>query len=114
MLNTTESQRSIVRKLVKKVLEVRPTVGIDHPPAAATTLTPIEFWSEVMSLEKTIGLRKALEALQLCMTIPQIFKQEVMAVILQQLIDLDTIPTLYMRLVHLFSLFLFHAEMVNL
>lgn len=122
MLNQTEVQRNLVRKLVKKMLESRPVPGTyEQQPSSGmyaqqqqqqqqptTALSPIEFWIEIMHLEKSIGLRKALEALQLCMTIPQLFKQEVMAVILQQLMDADMLPTLYMRLVLEF-LFLYNT-----
>jgi symplekin len=132
LLNGSEKQRKIVKEVFLRLIDtavtsvsgevteeqvVHSTKAILSPP-----LSPVELMLAIHNMEATVGLKKAIEgflaalvcgyrliessiATQICFSLPHVFKQEILAVILQQLIDQPKLPTLVMRTVR--SLFCF-------
>ncbi|KAF9582624.1 hypothetical protein BGW38_010959 [Lunasporangiospora selenospora] len=62
-------------------------------------LSPSELLIELHSMENVVGWRTACEAMDICFHHPEIYKSEIIAVVLQQLLDRPTIPSLFMRTV---------------
>ncbi|KAG0227402.1 hypothetical protein BGW41_003838, partial [Actinomortierella wolfii] len=62
-------------------------------------LTPSELLVELHKIENVVGWKIACEAMDICFAHPEIYRSEVLAVILQQLLDQPTIPALFMRTV---------------
>ncbi|KAF9368688.1 hypothetical protein CPC16_005123 [Podila verticillata] len=50
-------------------------------------------------MEDTVGWKAACEAMDICFNHPEIYKSEIIAVVLQQLLDQPVIPSLFMRTV---------------
>ncbi|KAJ3010602.1 hypothetical protein HKX48_007312 [Thoreauomyces humboldtii] len=72
-----------------------PTIsGTGGPP-----LSPSELLVALHSMEDTVGLKRAVEATNICFSYGEVYKQEVLAVTLQQLVDQSRLPTLFMRTV---------------
>ncbi|TPX72985.1 hypothetical protein SpCBS45565_g00144 [Spizellomyces sp. 'palustris'] len=66
---------------------------------AGPPLTPSELLVALHNMEDTVGLKRAVEATTICFTCQNVFKGEVLAVVLQQLVDQSKLPTLFMRTV---------------
>ncbi|KAF9426076.1 hypothetical protein BGZ94_006967 [Podila epigama] len=62
-------------------------------------LSPSELLIELHLMEDTVGWKAACEAMDICFNHPEIYKSEIIAVVLQQLLDQPTIPSLFMRTV---------------
>ncbi|KAI1310827.1 hypothetical protein EDD11_003643 [Mortierella claussenii] len=62
-------------------------------------MSPSELLIELHALEDTVGWKAACEAMDICFNHPEIYKSEIIAVVLQQLLDQPTIPSLFMRTV---------------
>ncbi|KAF9975521.1 hypothetical protein BGZ73_000825 [Actinomortierella ambigua] len=62
-------------------------------------LTPSELLIELHKMENVVGWKIACEAMDICFAHPEIYRSEVLAVILQQLLDQPSIPALFMRTV---------------
>ncbi|KAF9313008.1 hypothetical protein BG003_005695 [Podila horticola] len=77
--------------------------SVSSQPAAAQTKDPVLSPSELLvtlhSMEDTVGWKAACEAMDICFNHPEIYKSEIIAVVLQQLLDQPTIPSLFMRTV---------------
>ncbi|KAJ3183351.1 hypothetical protein HDU85_002377 [Gaertneriomyces sp. JEL0708] len=65
-----------------------------HKPAV---LQPAELLVILHNVDEVVGLKRAVEATTICLKQQEVFKQEVMAVVLQQLADQTKLPTLFMR-----------------
>ncbi|RKP11025.1 Symplekin tight junction protein C terminal-domain-containing protein [Thamnocephalis sphaerospora] len=101
LLNNTEYERKIVREVLSRILV--PSTTQTAPgmlPANQARLGPSELLVTLHLFDESIvSLRKAAEATQICFGEKEIFTAEVLAVVLQQLIDQPTLPTLFMRTV---------------
>ncbi|KAG0020520.1 hypothetical protein BGZ81_009301 [Podila clonocystis] len=77
--------------------------SVSSQPAATQTkdavLSPSELLVALHSMEDTVGWKAACEAMDICFNHPEIYKSEIIAVVLQQLLDQPTIPSLFMRTV---------------
>ena len=65
-------------------------------------VSPAELLVAVHKLEPArdgVSLRKVMDAMQVCFGMKEVYKQDVLAVVLQQLLDLPTLPLLAMRTV---------------
>ncbi|KAF9209328.1 hypothetical protein BGZ59_010161 [Podila verticillata] len=62
-------------------------------------LSPSELLVTLHSMEDTVGWKAACEAMDICFNHPEIYKSEIIAVVLQQLLDQPVIPSLFMRTV---------------
>ncbi|KAG0365851.1 Symplekin tight junction protein C terminal-domain-containing protein [Gamsiella multidivaricata] len=63
------------------------------------TMSPSDLLIELHVMEDTVGWKAACEAMDICFNHPEIFKSEIIAVSLQQLLDRPAIPSLFMRTV---------------
>ncbi|CAO3566876.1 unnamed protein product [Mortierella alpina] len=68
-------------------------------PTQGPILSPSELLIELHSMEDTVGWKSACEAMDICFHHPEIYKSEIIAVVLQQLLDQATLPSLFMRTV---------------
>ncbi|KAF9289988.1 hypothetical protein BGZ68_008189 [Mortierella alpina] len=68
-------------------------------PAQGPILSPSELLIELHTMEDTVGWKSACEAMDICFNHPEIYKSEIIAVVLQQLLDQTTLPSLFMRTV---------------
>ncbi|ORY07315.1 hypothetical protein K493DRAFT_310239 [Basidiobolus meristosporus CBS 931.73] len=97
LLNNTESERKVVKEVMSKLIS---TSGDGEGAGSGRSqISPSELLVALHNMEDTIGLKRAVEATQICFSLPEIFTSEVLAVVLQQLVDQPKIPTLFMRTV---------------
>ncbi|KAJ3304803.1 hypothetical protein HDV03_002345 [Kappamyces sp. JEL0829] len=89
-----ETQQAIVKKLFVDLTEVKQGINDEAPKSV---VTPAELLIALHTLEDSIGLKKALAATNICFSMPEIFKQEVLAIVLSQLSERARLPTLFMR-----------------
>ncbi|KAF9571652.1 hypothetical protein EC968_000320 [Mortierella alpina] len=68
-------------------------------PAQGPILSPSELLIELHAMEDAVGWKSACEAMDICFNHPEIYKSEIIAVVLQQLLDQTTLPSLFMRTV---------------
>ncbi|KAF9933806.1 hypothetical protein FBU30_004404 [Linnemannia zychae] len=62
-------------------------------------LSPSELLIQLHLMEDVVGWKTACEAMDICFHHPEIYKSEIIAVVLQQLLDMPNIPSLFMRTV---------------
>ena len=62
-------------------------------------ITPLDFLLFLHRNENTIGLKKTIDCIQICFSLPTIFTQTVFAQALQTLIESPSLPTAFMRTV---------------
>ncbi|KAF9979651.1 hypothetical protein BGZ65_006219 [Modicella reniformis] len=62
-------------------------------------MSPSELLIELHAMEDVVGWKAACEAMDICFNHPELYKSEIIAVVLQQLLDRPTIPSLFMRTV---------------
>ncbi|KAG0306624.1 hypothetical protein BGZ98_002041 [Dissophora globulifera] len=60
-------------------------------------LQPADLLIELHEMEDIVGWKAACEAIDICFNHPEIYKSEIVAVVLQKLLDRPTIPSLFMR-----------------
>ncbi|KAG0000549.1 hypothetical protein BGZ79_005800 [Entomortierella chlamydospora] len=73
--------------------------SISSTQARGPIMSPSELLIELHALEDTVGWKAACEAMDICFNHPEIYKSEIIAVVLQQLLDQPAIPSLFMRTV---------------
>ncbi|TFY52822.1 hypothetical protein EVG20_g10386, partial [Dentipellis fragilis] len=62
-------------------------------------LTPAELMVLLHESEKEIGLKSAIEAIGICFSMTDVFRSEILAVVMQQIVDEANLPTLFLRTV---------------
>lgn len=62
-------------------------------------MSPAEIMIAMHNMEETIGVRKLVALTQICFGLPDLFKSEQLAIVLQQLVDQPKLPTIMMRTV---------------
>ena len=68
----------------------------EHPTTTAS-LTPVELLVLLHVHEKEIGLKAALVAVQLCFSMSEVFRSDVLTAVLNRLVEEDPLPVLFMR-----------------
>jgi len=94
LLNSTEGQRKVLKNLLLRLVETKLT-----EKDAQATLSPGELWMAIMTMDESVGLKKLLEVVQILVNTPTMMKQDLLAVLLQQLCELPKLPSLFMRVV---------------
>ncbi|CAG8496504.1 9364_t:CDS:10 [Ambispora leptoticha] len=91
ILDGTETQK-------RPVKEVFTTGSTTTPPAQPTTapLIPSELLLALHHMDGQVSQAKLAEAIKVCLSMTNIFKSEVLAVVLQQLVDEPELPNLIM------------------
>ncbi|KAI8598888.1 Symplekin tight junction protein C terminal-domain-containing protein [Dissophora ornata] len=105
LLKGTERERRTVTDVFLKLLTA--SGGLSQPfnqsssiqTRGGPVLMPAELLIELHVMEDTVGWKAACEAMDICFNHPEIYKSEIIAVVLQRLLDLPTIPSLFMRTV---------------
>ncbi|KAK9765013.1 hypothetical protein K7432_006996 [Basidiobolus ranarum] len=97
LLNNTEGERKVVKEVMLKLISTSEEEATNN--SGRSQISPSELLVALHNMEETIGLKRAVEATQICFSLPEIFTSEVLAVVLQQLVDQPKIPTLFMRTV---------------
>lgn len=69
----------------------------EHAPSTTASLTPVELLVLLHVHEKEIGVKAALAAVQLCFSMSEVFRSDVLTAVLNRLVDEDPVPVLFMR-----------------
>ncbi|KAF7726961.1 hypothetical protein EC973_008156 [Apophysomyces ossiformis] len=88
LLNNTEGQRKVVKKVFSRIVSSNDGV---MPP-----MTPSALLLALHDMEGNVPLPKAVEAINICFTMPDTFESKHVVVALQQLVDQPKIPLLLM------------------
>ncbi|OSD03106.1 hypothetical protein PYCCODRAFT_296574 [Trametes coccinea BRFM310] len=104
ILNGTPEPKSLVRSVFSSIVQVPPeTFGkvTSNLPRVRQSelLTPAELMVQLHQSEKEIGLKSAIEAIGICFSMTEIFRSEILAVVMNQLVDEPNLPTLFLRTV---------------
>ncbi|KAI0352302.1 hypothetical protein OH77DRAFT_1523357 [Trametes cingulata] len=104
ILNGTPEPKNLVRSVFSSIVTVPPeTFGkvTSNLPRVRQSelLTPAELMVLLHQSEKEIGLKSAIEAIGICFSMTEIFRSEILAVVMNQLVDEPNLPTLFLRTV---------------
>ncbi|RPD64406.1 hypothetical protein L226DRAFT_506092 [Lentinus tigrinus ALCF2SS1-7] len=104
ILNGTPEPRNLVRSVFSSIVTTPPdTFGkvTSNLPRVRQSelLTPAELMVLLHESEKEIGLKSAIEAITICFSMTDIFRSEILAVVMNQLVDEPNLPTLFLRTV---------------
>ncbi|TCD69615.1 hypothetical protein EIP91_006840 [Steccherinum ochraceum] len=86
MLNNTQEAKNTVRSVFNSI--------VTTPPQSFGSVT-----SNLPRSEKEIGLKSAIEAIGICFSMTDIFRSEILGVVMNLLVDAPVLPTLFMRTV---------------
>lgn len=105
LLNGTGPEKAEVRSVFEAIVQQPPnnfgSVSTNAPRVRQSDLlTPVEL---LVLLHQTddgwVSIKQAIEAIGLCFSMTEIFKPEVLAAFMQQVVDEMTLPTLFLRTV---------------
>ncbi|KZT27847.1 hypothetical protein NEOLEDRAFT_1130335 [Neolentinus lepideus HHB14362 ss-1] len=104
ILNGNIEEKNLVRSVFSAIVTTPPetfgTVTSNLPRVRQSELlTPAELMVLLHSSEKEIGLKAAIEAIGICFSITDVFRSEILAVVMQQIMDQPVLPTLFLRTV---------------
>ncbi len=117
LLDGTEAPRKIVRQVFVDLNSPKTIPGSEGTAETVkpALISPVELMIVLHTLEDTIGLKRAVEgmilimrflmylkslvATSICFDLKEVYTQEVLAMVLQQLVDLAKLPILLMRTV---------------
>ncbi|KAN0103913.1 Symplekin tight junction protein C terminal domain containing protein [Russula decolorans] len=104
ILNGTQEMKELVRSVFGAVVTTPPqtfgSVTSNLPRVRQSELlTPAELMVLLHDAEKEIGIRSAIEAIGICFSMTDVFRSEILAVVMQQILDEPVLPTLFMRTV---------------
>ncbi|OCH93643.1 hypothetical protein OBBRIDRAFT_885314 [Obba rivulosa] len=104
ILNGQPEPKNLVRSVFNSVVVIPPqtfgSVTSNLPRVRQSELlTPAELMVLLHESEKEIGLKSAIEAIGICFSMTDIFRSEILAVVMNQLVDEPVLPTLFLRTV---------------
>jgi len=104
ILNGTQEMKELVRSVFGSVVTTPPqtfgSVTSNLPRVRQSELlTPAELMVLLHDTEKEIGIKSAIEAIGICFSMTDVFRSEILAVVMQQILDEPVLPTLFMRTV---------------
>ncbi|KIP10039.1 hypothetical protein PHLGIDRAFT_28714 [Phlebiopsis gigantea 11061_1 CR5-6] len=104
ILNGKPEPKNLVRSVFSSVVTAPPqgfgSVSSNLPRVRQSELlTPAELMVLLHESEKEIGLKAAIEAIGVCFSMTDIFRSDILAVVMNQLVDEPMLPTLFMRTV---------------
>lgn len=99
MLNGKPEEQGIVRSVFATVVAPPSVVGTSNQPRTRQSdmITPAELMVLLHEQEMEIGLKQTIEAINICFSMSDIFGQEVLAVVMQQIMDESVLPVLFLR-----------------
>ncbi|KZP01587.1 hypothetical protein CALVIDRAFT_532363 [Calocera viscosa TUFC12733] len=102
-LNGQQTEKTLVRSVFSSIVTAPPqtfATSSNQPRIKQSELlTPVELMVLLHHLDKDAGLKPTIEAIQLCFSMTEIYRSDVLAAVIQQLVDEPTLPTLFMRTV---------------
>ncbi|CAE6446197.1 unnamed protein product [Rhizoctonia solani] len=103
MLNGKPEPKALVKSAFQAIVAAPPesfTKGSSNQPRMKQSeqLTPVDLMV-LLHEDKEIGIKPAMEAISICFQIVDVFRSDVLAAVMQQLLDLATLPTLFLRTV---------------
>ncbi|KAG0140155.1 hypothetical protein CROQUDRAFT_665580 [Cronartium quercuum f. sp. fusiforme G11] len=102
ILNGTANDRLEVKNVFESIVAPPPNASNIPRLSSSNLLTPVEL---LVLLHQTnnepgsISIKQSIEAIGICFSITEIFKPEVLAAFMQQVVDELTLPTLFLRTV---------------
>lgn len=104
ILNGQPEPKNLVRSVFSSIVTTPPqsfgSVTSNLPRVRQSELlTPAELMVLLHESEKEIGLKSAIEAIGICFSMTDIFRSEILAVVMNQLVDEPVLPTLFLRTV---------------
>ncbi|KAI0343250.1 hypothetical protein BDW22DRAFT_1356862 [Trametopsis cervina] len=104
ILNGKPEPKNLVRSVFGSIVATPPqsfgTVTSNLPRVRQSELlTPVELMVLLHESEKEIGLKQAIEAIGVCFSMTDIFRSDILAAVMNQLVDETVLPTLFLRTV---------------
>ncbi|KAH8111033.1 Symplekin tight junction protein C terminal-domain-containing protein [Phellopilus nigrolimitatus] len=104
MLNNTPETKQLVKSVFESIVTTPPqtfgSVTSNLPRVRQSELlTPAELMVLLHESEKEIGLKSAIEAIGICFSMTDVFRSEILAVVMQQIVDEPVLPVLFLRTV---------------
>ncbi|KAH7927832.1 hypothetical protein BV22DRAFT_1031314 [Leucogyrophana mollusca] len=104
ILNGQQEPKNLVRSVFGSVVTTPPqtfgSVTSNLPRVRQSELlTPAELMVLLHDAEKEIGLKSAIEAIGICFSMTDVFRSEILAVVMQQIVDEPVMPVLFLRTV---------------
>ncbi|KAI6044311.1 Symplekin tight junction protein C terminal-domain-containing protein [Pisolithus marmoratus] len=104
ILNGQSEPKNLVRSVFGSVVTTPPqtfgSVTSNLPRVRQSELlTPAELMVLLHEAEKEIGLKSAIEAIGICFSMTDVFRSEILAVVMQQIVDEPVLPVLFLRTV---------------
>ncbi|THH09925.1 hypothetical protein EW145_g1681 [Phellinidium pouzarii] len=104
MLNGTPEVKQLVKSVFESIVTTPPqtfgSVTSNLPRVRQSELlTPAELMVLLHESEKEIGLKSAIEAIGICFSMTDVFRSEILAVVMQQIVDEPVLPVLFLRTV---------------
>ncbi|KAL4250329.1 hypothetical protein ABKN59_005891 [Abortiporus biennis] len=104
ILNGQPEPKNLVKSVFNSIVTTPPqtfgSVTSNLPRVRQSELlTPAELMVLLHESEKEIGRRQAIEAIGICFSMTDIFRSEILGVVMNQLVDEPVLPTLFMRTV---------------
>ncbi|KAG5647460.1 hypothetical protein DXG03_009391 [Asterophora parasitica] len=104
ILNGQAEPKNLVRSVFSSVVTTPPqtfgSVTSNMPRVRQSELlTPAELMVLLHDSEKEIGLKSAIEAIGICFSMTDVFRSEILAVVMQQIMDEPVLPVLFLRTV---------------
>jgi symplekin len=104
ILNGQQEPKNLVRSVFSSVVTTPPqtfgSVSSNLPRVRQSELlTPAELMVLLHEAEKEIGLKSAIEAIGVCFSMTDVFRSEILAVVMQQIVDEPVLPVLFLRTV---------------
>ncbi|KIL69469.1 hypothetical protein M378DRAFT_99051 [Amanita muscaria Koide BX008] len=104
VLDGSTENKTLVRSVFNSVISATPqalgTVSTNQPRVRQNDmLTPAELMVLLHDAEKEIGLKSAIEAIGICFSMTDVFRSEILAIVMQQIMDESVLPVLFLRTV---------------
>ncbi|KAI0050978.1 hypothetical protein FA95DRAFT_1555019 [Auriscalpium vulgare] len=104
ILNGTPEPKNLVRSVFGAIVTTPPqtfgSVTSNLPRVRQSELlTPAELMVLLHDNEKEIGRKPAMEAIGICFSMTDVYRSEILGVVMQQIVDEPVIPTLFLRTV---------------
>jgi len=104
ILNGQTEPKNLVRSVFSSIVTTPPqtfgSVTSNLPRVRQSELlTPAELMVLLHESEKEIGRKAAIEAINICFSMTDIFRTEILGVVMNQLVDEPVLPTLFLRTV---------------
>jgi len=104
ILNGEAEPKNLVRSVFSSIVTTPPqtfgSVTSNMPRVRQSELlTPAELMVLLHESEREIGLKSAIEAISICFSMTDVFRSEILAVVMQQIVDEPVLPVLFLRTV---------------